>query len=57
MNRFAAIVLCVGRLLVRGDTLQQAWAVPLYTSLYIPLTVAGVTWMAAIDTLRRHLHA
>ena len=53
----AAIVLCVGRLLVRGDTLQQAWAVPLYTSLYIPLTVAGVTWMAAIDTLCRHLHA
>jgi Glycosyltransferase family 87 len=49
----SAVLLCLGRFAVGSDAVQRAWAVPLYTSLYIPLTVLGVTWMGAVEALRR----
>lgn len=48
----AAVVLSLGRFLVNSEVMQRAWAVPLYTSLYIPLTVLAVTWLRATEALR-----
>ena len=43
----AAASLCLARFVVAGEATQRAWALPLYTSFYIPLTVLGVIWLAA----------
>lgn len=52
----ATVVLCLARFLVGTEAVQRAWTLPLYTTLYIPLTLVGVTWMGAVEALRRKSH-
>ena len=35
-----------------ASSVQRAWAMPLYTSLGIPLVVLGLLWLGRIDRLR-----
>ena len=53
----AALALCAVLPLLGSETVQHAWAVPLYTSLYIPLTVLGATWIGAAAARPRTRHA
>lgn len=48
---FSALALCVARLFLAAQVVQQAWAIPLYTSLHIPLAVVAVAWLGTATAL------
>lgn len=48
----ASAGLVVASTVLPKTTVQRAWAVPLYTSLYIPLAVIALLGLAAFDRLR-----
>lgn len=50
----AATGLMIAALFATSGSSQQAWAVPLYTSLAIPLGVAGLLGLMVEDSLRRN---
>ena len=48
----ASCGLMLGALFLPASSVQSAWAVPLYTSLGIPLVILGLFTVCAVDRLK-----